>query len=170
MKLTKIFLAIVAFCTLSCGEVVGPQPPTTPGNGSFVDDSGIVWEGNGVIVGQWSLTSYGYPVQPQIYVEFCEDGTFNLYQRFTDIAWVSYKGSYSLSGNILTGKYSDGTPLTGYKVSYGKKDNLRHILLASQENEAYMQIYEECEIPTYIIEEAKSGTKAVRSAEFVPVL
>lgn len=168
MKLTKIFLVVVALCALSCNkekpEEVVPPPP------AFVDNSGINWGAEGDIVGQWSLTSHGYPVQPQIYVEFCEDGTFNLYQRFTDIPWKKYKGSYTLEDNILKGKYSNGESLQTYKVKYGEKENLKYIFLESQEEDAYMQIYVECKIPDYIIDEAKSTTKAVRSTDLAPLL
>lgn len=172
MKLTKIFLVIMALCALSCGKNEGLTPggPNNPG-GPSTDDNGIVWTESGHLAGQWSLTSYGQSVQPEIYIEFCEDETFNLYQRFTDIAWVHYNGNYTLKSNILTGKYSDGTSLANdYKVSYGKKGDLKYIRLKSDKDDAYIQIYEECEIPEYIVEEAKSGTKAVRSTDLAPIL
>ena len=162
MKLTKIFLVIIALCALSCSKSESPGPNA--------DNNGINWTESGSLVGQWSLTSYGNTVQPQIYIEFCEDGTFNLYQRFTSIEWVNYKGSYTIQNNILTGKYSDDTPLSNYKVSYGKKGDLKYLMLKSDKDEAYVQVYEECEIPDYIIEEAKSSTKAVRSTDFAPLL
>ena len=177
MKLTKIFLVIMALCAISCGKNEGSTPggpnnPSGPNNpgGPNTDDNGIVWTESGHLAGQWSLTSYGQSVQPEIYIEFCEDGTFNLYQRFTSIKWISYKGSYTIQNNILTGKYSGDIPLSNYKVSYGKKGDLKYIRLKSDKDDAYIQIYEECEIPEYIVEEAKSGAKAVRSTELVPFL
>ena len=154
MKLTKIFLVIVALCAISCNkekpEEVVPPPPA-----AFIDNSGIVWGAEGDIVGQWSLTSYGYPVQPQIYIEFGEDGKFNLYQRYTETAWVHLKGSYTLEDNILKGKYSDGKSLsTNYAVQYGEKSGKQHISLKGLDS--YMQIYVECDIPTDVKEGSES--------------
>ena len=171
MKLTKIFLAILAFALIACAKK--EEAPAQTAIPSFVDNSGVTWETDGSIVGQWSLTSYGYPTQPQIYIEFLEDGTFNLYQRFTSVDWEHYNGTYTLNleDNSLTGKYADGTPLgNGYIVSYGEKNSLKYICLESQNDNPYMQIYEECEIPATITEKDIEQPTAVRSTNLVPFL
>ena len=67
------------------------------------------------MVGEWHLAQS--PVltsntkdNVDVYIEFKADNTFVLYQKDlqTPINYVTFKGTYLISGDIITGKYSDG--------------------------------------------------------------
>lgn len=152
MKLTKIFLAVVALCALACH----------PNGGN---EETIKWEENGTLVGEWCLTSWAgsSAAKPQVYIAFNDDSTFNLYQQNYSVIWFHYEGNYALNNNVLTGAYSDGKELASeYKVDFSSDGKM--IRLTSLENSSDVAIYTATEIPTWIIEEAKTPEK-VRSVE-----
>ena len=153
MKLTKIFLAVVALFALAC----------TPNNGGGND--GSKWVNNGTLVGEWCLTSWAgnNEAMPQIYIAFNDDSTFNLYQKNYSVIWFQYEGSYALNNNVLTGAYSDGEALASdYKVAFSSDGKM--LRLTSLTNSSDVAIYTATEIPTWIVEEAKTQEQ-VRSVE-----
>lgn len=64
------------------------------------------------IVAEWHLiemTGYEASAVPEVYMEFKADRTFELYQKVGDVLRYSkYTGTYTVSGNSVTGEYSDG--------------------------------------------------------------
>lgn len=92
--LTLALVLVVALMATSCGPK-GKENPLVKG-----------------VVGEWKLTSWSASLieQIEVYVEFKADNTFVLYQKDlqTPINYVTFKGTYLISGDIITGKYSDG--------------------------------------------------------------
>lgn len=75
------------------------------------------------IVGKWELVDMqtksvqigGYEVS--VFLDFRSDKTFSLSQILGDGRAREFSGTWSLTGNALSGKYSDGTSWgAGYKV------------------------------------------------------
>lgn len=65
------------------------------------------------LTGCWELVSVSgnYEQDPQIYMEIQEEGSFTIYQRMDkNSSYVRYDGSWTLSGDKLSGRYSDGNP------------------------------------------------------------
>ena len=160
MKLTKIFLAVMALFTIACnnggGNDGGNSTPTTK------------WGTEGTLVGEWSLSSWAdnAEARPQIYIAFNEDGTFTLYQQQYSVVWFRYTGTYTLTGKTLAGSYTDGTPWAcDYKVDYGTLGETQLLKLTSATDSADVAIYNASEIPTDIIDESRDP-EAVRSVSF----
>lgn len=67
------------------------------------------------ITGIWNLTSVqtrsaqsgGQTVD--VYISFVTGGTFQMYQKIGAGRYRSFSGTWTLTDNVLTGKYSDGT-------------------------------------------------------------
>ena len=55
---------------------------------------------------EWHSTSLA--IDADIFLNFIEGGTFEMYQQIGEGAYRLYGGTWGLDGNILTGKYSDG--------------------------------------------------------------
>lgn len=80
------------------------------------------------IYGSWTLTDVRYTKAAQIGSEtveveliFSKDGSFALSQKLGDGRFREYSGSWTLSGQVLSGKYSDGEAWgTAYKVEIGE--------------------------------------------------
>ena len=123
-----------------------------------------VVSGDNAVVGQWVLTSWNEEAPEfNVYLSFENDGTFAIYQQVWSLDYECFKGTYQLEGSILTGKYADNSIwASGYKVE--TTDNT--LVLYSQEDQSVKSVYEKCEIPTEIIEEATT----TRAAEAVPFL
>lgn len=119
----KLLLALsVAFASISCGEV---------SNGPVVSDK---------IVGEWHLVSVsGLNSVPQVYVEFAQDLSFDLYQKVGEGRYRKYEGTYAVAGAIVSGKYSDGEKWgSDYEASFdGEK-----LVLTAQNGSAEVSIYE----------------------------
>ena len=63
--------------------------------------------------GAWELVSVSgqYGQTPQVYLDIVGDGKFVIFQRLDEnSSYVRYDGSWTLTGNRLSGNYTDGTP------------------------------------------------------------
>lgn len=110
---------------------------------------------------EWSLTDG--TVDIEIYVSFMADGSFGLYQRLGTSTFTHYSGTWTLSGNILSGKYSDGTDWgASYEVLF--YDKLME--LTSQTAIPESRTYEQKSIP----EEVKQNAASTKSIGLLPIL
>ena len=80
MKITKIFVAILALCAFAACN-----PDNGGNNGGGGTDS--VWSDNGSPVGEWVLTEWNSSKDLPfgIYLRLNEDNTFDLYSVFFSI-------------------------------------------------------------------------------------
>lgn len=104
--------------------------------------------------GEWELTAVSTKSvkigseSVSVYISF-SDGNFVLYQQLGNTRPRKYSGTYTLAGNVLEGKYSDGKKLgSKWEVSL-ENDSLK---LVSETNE--VDTYRKCTIPSDIKEKA----------------
>lgn len=103
----------------------------------------------------WELTSWGESsaLAGRIYLQF-EGDRFTLYQQIGDLATAGYKqytGTYTVTvdsrGEVLSGRYSDGTPwLRSYLVELRTDAELRLRSL----DEEIVSVYASVVIPVYV--------------------
>lgn len=156
MKISKIFVAILALCTFAACE------PNNGNNGGGGVDN--LWSDSGSLVGEWVLTKWnGSDELPfGVYMRLNEDNTFDLYQHTSNVLWVHYTGTYSLNGTTLSGVYSDGENWAkSYTIMYSKQAEPKQIMLHSSNDEG---IYTETTIPDAVIDQATDAVVA-RSSE-----
>ena len=68
------------------------------------------------IVGEWQLTKWDGEVAPyDVYVNF-DGAEVVIYQRVYSSLFEQFTGTYTLSGNTLTGMYNDGTEFGPYRA------------------------------------------------------
>ena len=98
-------------------------------------------------------------VDASVYVAFLTDGTFELYQKMEE-RFELRRGTWTLTGDILSGKYNDGEAwVADYQVSVdGDK-----LTMISQNEGAETSIYVRCSIPVIIKE---GSTVIVKSGLF----
>ena len=109
------------------------------------------------IIGQWHSTSIS--VDGDIYIEFDQAKTFELYQRIGEGAYRLYRGTWNLEGDLLTGKYNDGEDwAAAYKVSI-EGDALT---MTSNNDAAETSAFIRSEIPSEVKDKC---TVAVKSRE-----
>ena len=111
------------------------------------------------IVGQWHSTSIS--VDGDIYIEFDQARTFELYQQIGEGAYRLYRGTWNLEGDLLTGKYNDGEDwAAAYNVAIA--DNV--LTMTSNNDAAEVSVYEKSEVPAEVkdncITVVKSSTRA----------
>ena len=111
------------------------------------------------IVGQWQSTSIS--VDGDIYIEFDQAKTFELYQQIGEGAYRLYRGTWNLEGDLLTGKYNDGEDwAAAYNVAIA--DNV--LTMTSTNDAAEVSVYEKSEVPAEVkdncITVVKSSTRA----------
>ena len=155
MKITKIFVAIVALCTvIACVQITGG------GNGGNT----TTWSDSGSPIGEWVLTSWnGSSDLPMgVYLRLNEDNTFDIYQHTLSVLWIHHKGTFSLNGSTLTGEYSDGTKWNNYTIKYNNEGEPKQIKLTRKGDTEDVGIYTATEIPAGVIDQASEAT-AVRS-------
>lgn len=158
MKMFKIYaLAVISLLMMSvaCGGDDDTKRPSAP-----------TYEGEelGDISAAWKLVSVN-GVEPEftVYIEFF-DGIFYMYQQIYELNYVAYEGNYSVEWNILSGVYADGSE---WKCKYvGELSELGDTLtLTSVEMNPIVNVYEQCEIPQEIIDEAEKNTRSVSGFE-----
>ena len=152
MKTIKIFafIAIVALAMTACNKEKGGKTP----NKATVS-----------IVGEWRSTTFEGAEAPfDIYVDFNEDGSYEMYQRIYTLNYERYDGTYAVSGNIVSGSYSDGQGWKcGYKAELSADGNT--LAMRSQENVSVTTVYTKTTIPTEVKDEA-AATRATDSERF----
>ena len=156
MKITKIFVAILALCA-----VVACNPNNGNNGGGGVDD---IWGDNGSPVGEWTLTEWnGSKELPMgVYLRLNENNTFDLYQHTFSVLWIHYEGTFSLNGTTLTGTYSDGTAWHEYTIQYANNETPKQIKLTRKDDSEDVAIYTATEIPANVTDQATEATQ-VRS-------
>ena len=99
------------------------------------------------IIGQWHSISNS--LEADLYIDFQEGKTFELYQQIGEGAHRLYRGTWNLEGTLLTGKYNDGEEwATAYQVEMREKQ----LVLTSNNDTAEKSTYEKAEIPAEVKE------------------
>ena len=154
MKSLKIWsLAVVLLMAMvGCKPTPGPGPEDT---GSF-----------DLLENEWKLVSVnGEANEFHVYLSFGQ-GNFAIFQQIYTLEYKFYDGTYTISGNKLTGEYYDaGAWKCGYTGGISEDGNT--MTLISDDDQAMKCIYEACTIPEEVRNEATSGT---RCAEVTPFL
>ena len=156
LKIWSLAMMFILALTSCEKEPDAPVQPPIPG-----DLKGIVDE--------WALATWSNAeVAFNVYIDFNEDGTFSMYQQVYSLDYVLYEGTYNLSDNILTGKYSDGQSWAcGYKVDISvDNDGAKMMTLFSQEGQSISSVYTNTTIP----EDIKAEAAQTRAEEIVRFL
>ena len=107
------------------------------------------------IIGQWHSTSIS--VDGDIYIEFDQAKTFELYQQIGEGAYRLYRGTWNLEGDLLTGKYIDGEDwAAAYKIAI-EGDTLT---MTSNNDAAEKSTYTESEIPSEVKDRCETIVKS----------
>ena len=107
------------------------------------------------LIGQWHSTSIS--VEGDIYIEFYQEKSFELYQQIGEGAYRLYRGTWNLEGDLLTGKYSDGEDwAAAYKVAI-EGDVLT---MTSQNDAAETSTYKKSDIPSEVKERCETVVKS----------
>ena len=59
------------------------------------------------IVGEWHYSGVEEGVQEDIWIAFSQDMTFELYQKVGEGRYRRYDGTYTVTGSVVSGSYSD---------------------------------------------------------------
>lgn len=127
------------------------------------DDKSLLWNEDGSPIGTWSLSYWGEELsQPEIYLSFSDDGSFELYQRLYSIYFEYYNGYWELSDDVLSGTYSDGIEWrSSYYVAF-RDSEMRFINIKDEDDVAY---YVTSSIPDDVVELVNIGSKASEDSE-----
>ena len=107
------------------------------------------------IIGQWHSTSIS--VDGDIYIEFDQAKTFELYQQIGEGAYRLYRGTWNLEGDLLTGKYNDGEDwAAAYKVAIEGSN----LTMTSNNDAAEKSTYTESEIPSEVKDRCETIVKS----------
>lgn len=108
-----------------------------------------------LLIGQWHSTSIS--VEGDIYIEFYQEKSFELYQQIGEGAYRLYRGTWNLEGDLLTGKYNDGEDwAAAYKVAI-EGDVLT---MTSQNDAAETSTYKKSDIPSEVKERCETVVKS----------
>lgn len=159
MKNMKIWsLAIMFILALTACE----KNPNNQNNGPTPGP------GSTEIVNEWAITSWnGAEPAFNVYIDFNADGTFSMYQQVYSLDYVLYTGKYTVSGDILSGTYADGSNWQcAYKVSVTNNNGVDEMTLVSQEDVSIVSVYVNQAIPEDIKAEA-AETRAMDVVRFL---
>ena len=107
------------------------------------------------LIGQWHSVSNA--LEADLYIDFQEGKTFELYQQIGEGAYRLYRGTWNLEGDLLTGKYNDGEDwAAAYKVAI-EGDVLT---MTSQNDAAETSTYKKSDIPSEVKERCETVVKS----------
>ena len=109
------------------------------------------------IIGQWHSVSNA--LEADLYIDFQEGKTFELYQQIGEGAHRLYRGTWNLEGTLLTGKYNDGED---WAAAYNVSIDGTSLTLTSVNDAAEVTKYSACSIPEEVIQ---GSEVVVKSAE-----
>lgn len=142
-----LYIISAALILGACGNNNGSPSPDGPDTPS--DQTSIV--------GEWHSTSL--TVSGDVYLDFNDDESFEMYQKIGEGAYRLYRGTWNIEESILTGKYNDGE---AWAASYDAVLDGNKLTLTSKNDAAEMTEYTSCTIP----EEVRTGCEVVvKSAE-----
>ncbi len=120
------------------------------------------------IHGEWELTTWeGEAPSFEVYIDFKEDETFDLYQKTESVRFVKYSGVYTIDDHTLSGIYDDGVTWgSDYAISF--EDN--QLILNSMGEVAEENVYSRTTIPDEVINEAHNNVQSRCIGEFVRIL
>jgi hypothetical protein len=153
-KISYIFTALIlTLVSVSCKKDKGPDIAT-----------GIVAEWH--LVG---MTGYEASQLPSVYVEFKADKSFDMYQKVGDVQRYSrYTGTYAVTGNSMTGEYSDGIKWGGDKrngITYKVSFDGAVLCLAADNGSGEVCRYEKASLPQGEKDAADMKTKSSSMSE-----
>ena len=99
------------------------------------------------LVGQWHSVSNS--LEADLYIDFQEGKTFELYQQIGEGAHRLYRGTWNLEGTLLTGKYNDGED---WAAAYQVEMRETGLVLTSNNDAAEKSTFERAEIPAEVKE------------------
>lgn len=99
---------------------------------------------NDLLCNEWKLTS---PMEANVYLAFAADGTFEEYQRLDNGHFELRRGSWSLAGNVISGRYNDNKE---WSSSYTASVTGNTLLLVSKGDDGIEYQYKACQIPDII--------------------
>ena len=99
------------------------------------------------LIGQWHSVSKS--LEADLYIDFQEGKTFELYQQIGEGAHRLYRGTWNLEGTLLTGKYNDGED---WAAAYQVEMRDKQLILTSNNDTAEKSTYEKSEIPAEVKE------------------
>ena len=99
------------------------------------------------LIGQWHSVSNS--LEADLYIDFQEGKTFELYQQIGEGAHRLYRGTWNLEGTLLTGKYNDGED---WAAAYQVEMRDKQLVLTSNNDTAEKSTYEKAEIPAEVKE------------------
>lgn len=148
MKKFFAIFAVALLALVSCDMANNENP--AGGSSSGID-------------GQWHIVEWNDEAPEfDVYINF-EKGEFDIYQQVYSLYYELFEGSYSINDDILTGSYTDGSKWAcGYKFEVEGST----LTLYSQEDTSIKSVYEKCEIPQSVIDEAS----VTRASEATPLL
>lgn len=123
--------------------------------------------------GEWQLESFAdVPASEEeiaVYIKF-EKGRFELFQKLGGGHYSKYDGTYSVSGSVLSGKYSDGVAFgSNYRIEIEGDAMTMHSIAtsSSQTSVSEVCVYVRASIPDSVRRDAAdySGTKSSESLD-----
>lgn len=150
LKIWSLFVVMLLVAS-SCEKTNTPNPPAA---------------GLENIYNEWKLAEWGGAESEfSVYIDFNEDGTFEIYQQVYDLSFSKFSGSFTISGDILSGVYTNGDMWkSDYKVSLDTEGKV--LTMVSQEDVPVTGIYNTTTIP----EDVKAEGSATRAEEVLPFL
>lgn len=158
-------LCVVALlgCMTACNEFTinwenGNGNSTENGNdngGNSGNDENAV-----ELAGCWHLVSlYGSEVDVDIYIDFGKDGKFVIYQRIEELAYTTFKGTYTVDAenSVVSGVYDDGEAwLSDYNYVVDKEN--KTLTLTNVDNPAEVAVYEASKVPASATTKSRSAS------------
>ena len=105
---------------------------------------------------EWHSTQL--PVTGDIYIDFNDDKTFELYQQIGEGAYRLYRGTWNLEGDLLTGRYNDGED---WACAYTMVIENKKMTLTSSNDAAEVSTYEKASIPAQVKESCVTVVKSL---------
>jgi hypothetical protein len=120
------------------------------------------------LVGQWHCIAEELNVAEDIdvYVEFMADKSFNLYQKVGQGRHRHYTGTWSVSGDVLSGVYADGSEWgSSYAMEFSGSTDMK---LTAKNGSKEVMTYTRESIPAEVLE--GSVVRSVVDADMMPIL